>query len=495
MRNLFIIITICLVSTFTLQSQTRSFKRGISYSFPLAGDIEAMSKGLYWSYNWGQETDEEIMKAHEDFGVEYIPMAWNGIDKDRIRKFLQAHPDIKYILGFNEPNFKKEASMTPTQAAAKWHEIEEIADEFGLKIVGPAVNYAPAAGAVSEAGVVYTDPVQYLDDFFAACPDCRVDYIAVHCYMNYSSSLEWYISRFKKYGKPIWLTEFCAWEDSIAEHAQKKYMVDAVNYLENDPDVYRYAWFIGRGMSDGYPYSQLLHRRNEGELKELGEIFVNMSSYDDNFYFTVPARIPGEHYVKMSGIHLEKTMDESGILNLSDFTEPDWVEYNIDIPVTGEYNIFFRIACLYGATINISANDVSVGTATVSATGDNQKWETLQSNVILQSGKQKIRFEITKGKTNLNWWALTQDDMPPAGVYSPSVNTTYIYPNPVKDILNIQSSGVDMIASLSDITGKTMYHGENVSSIDMSAYPAGMYILVLQPKNGEKKIEKIMKSN
>ena len=48
---------------------------------------------------------------------------------------------MKYLLGFNEPNFKNQANMTPAQAVEVWPRLEAIAEEFGLGLVGLAVNY------------------------------------------------------------------------------------------------------------------------------------------------------------------------------------------------------------------------------------------------------------------------------------------------------------------------------------------------------------------
>ncbi|MBC7451657.1 MAG: hypothetical protein H7259_09235 [Cytophagales bacterium] len=50
-----------------------------------------------------------------------------------------------------------QARLTPTEAAAAWPQIEAIADEYNLKIVGPAVNYC--GSCVTENGVTYNDPL------------------------------------------------------------------------------------------------------------------------------------------------------------------------------------------------------------------------------------------------------------------------------------------------------------------------------------------------
>ena len=476
-----------------LQAQTKSFKRGLGYNTLLTEDIEVLSPGLSWVYNWGHKiTDAEIDKSMLDNGVDFIPMAWNGVNRDVLREYLLKHPEIKYILGFNEPNFGDQANMGPIAAAAKWPELEAIADEFGLTIVGPAVNYA-GGNAVVENGIAYTDPVRYLEDFFAACPDCRVDHIAIHLYMGASGPVKSSIETFKKFGKPIWLTEFCAAGTQQTEKSQAKFMVEVFDYLETDPDIYRYAWFKERGSFTTLPFMDLLHKRNEGVLTDLGEIFVNMSSYDDNFYFGTDKQIPSEHYIRMKGINLEKTNDESGKLNLSSFDFGDWVDYNVDVPEAGEYNIFFRLAAEYDddSEIYISVNNIELSSFTFEKKGVDV-WNTQQMKATLEKGKQKIRVGFKKGGLKLNWWAISKENNPPSSLSEAQHNVVGIYPNPVVDILNITAEGIASV-SLSNIQGQLLHTSTQQWTIDMSAYPQGIYLLTIQSLDGKIQTEKIIK--
>ena len=67
--------------------------------------------------------------------------------------------------------------------------------------MSPAPNYC--GGNCNE-----TNPFTWFDKFFAACPGCRVDHVAVHWYACSLSALQSHINNTKKYGKPIWLTEW-----------------------------------------------------------------------------------------------------------------------------------------------------------------------------------------------------------------------------------------------------------------------------------------------
>ena len=98
--------------------------------------------------------------------------------------------DARYLLAFNEPNFGSQANLTAAEAAALWPQLEQVADRHGLDIVSPALNYC---GGACNA----TSPFDWFDDFFAACPDCRVDALAVHWYACSEDALRNYIEQMK----------------------------------------------------------------------------------------------------------------------------------------------------------------------------------------------------------------------------------------------------------------------------------------------------------
>ena len=52
---------------------------------------------------------------------------------------------------------------------------------------------------------------------------------------------------------------------------QRRFMVDALTFLENDPRIYRYAWFSGR--TSAIRNANLL--AGSGVLTVLGDAYVN----------------------------------------------------------------------------------------------------------------------------------------------------------------------------------------------------------------------------
>ncbi|MGB5928346.1 MAG: glycosyl hydrolase [Cyclobacteriaceae bacterium] len=382
----------------------KSQKRGLGYGSHSEADMAAISQGISWWYNWFHQPDAQVQDMYQNYDVEFVPMAWNGgFNEQAMRDWLLAHPEAEYVLGWNEPNFLEQANMTPSQAAAEWPRLEAIADEFNLKIVSPAMNFC--GNCVTENGTTYTDPIEYLDDFFAACTDCRVDAISIHAYMGHVSAVEWYVGLFKKYGKPIWMTEFANWENDPTLDEQKRYLVQAVDYMENDPDVERYAWFTGR--HTGPPYIGLLDQQS-GVLTELGQIYVNMPVHDPAYYHAVPGLIEAENYTVMSGVRPEPTEDENGFLNLSEIEAGDWIDFNVNAASGGTFDVDFRVASdSLGGTLNVLVDGVQQGSVNFGVTGGWQSWINVSTTVSIPAGNHVIRLEATQGVMNLNYFSVS----------------------------------------------------------------------------------------
>jgi hypothetical protein len=175
----------------------------------------------------------------------------------------------RFLLGFNEPNFGTQANLTPAQAAAAWPQLEQIATARGLRLVSPAVNYC--GGNCNE-----TDPFTWLDAFFASCTGCQVDYVAFHWYACTHAALQTMLTRFEtRYHRPLWITEFsCLDASDTSLSVQQQYMREAIPLLESDPQVFRYAWFIGRS----YPNSGTIDVLGApGTLSTLGTEYVGFA--------------------------------------------------------------------------------------------------------------------------------------------------------------------------------------------------------------------------
>ncbi len=477
MRLYFCIVA--LIVSVTVFAQ-KSGKRGMAYGHHSQADMLELESSISWWYNWYHLPDEALRESFQDFDVAYVPMAWNGdFDVEGMRSFLSSNPQIEYVLGFNEPNFTDQANMTPSEVAAAWPKLEQIAQEFDLKIIGPAVNYC--GNCVSENGVTYSDPIEYLDDFFDECQDCQVDYIAVHWYG--CGGLDWYLDQFAKYNLPIWVTEIACWDqDNISLDQQKSFLINAVDQMENHPNVEKYAWFTGRG--DG-PFISILGAN--GQLTELGEFYVNMPVHDAEAYVSIPAKIEAEAYQQMYGVQLELCSEGKNEINVGYLVPGDFLEYNIDVSEAGEYNFNLRYAAIRQGKLGVKLDDVGVLDVFLPSTGDWQDWENMGWDLELSEGKHTIRLVVLVDGFNLNWLDI-QLPKEPLKVISDKERIE-IYPIPADPRVSI--SGLENIHRIiiSNINHQVVYE-KNISQhlqeleIAVSDFSDGLYIIRMFSQNG-----------
>jgi hypothetical protein len=82
------------------------------------------------------------------------------------------------------------------------------------------------------------------------------------------------LNRLQKYGKKIWITEMANWNPQIDSYdKQVEQMRQMVALCEGRGDVFRYAWFIGRGFEDRHTN---LFNPDPGDLNKLGEFYINL---------------------------------------------------------------------------------------------------------------------------------------------------------------------------------------------------------------------------
>jgi hypothetical protein len=267
-------------------------KRGIGAVFAVSSapaDLAALSApvpGVSWFYGWGRAPSSQVGMSYVAAGVEFVPMIWGKPDEladSNLASRIQVGPGTKYLLGYNEPNFTAQSNLTPAQAAAGWPYLQKAADQLGLKTVAPGVNFCGG-------GCNQTDPFVWLDQFLAACTQCRIDYVAFHSYACDSNwFLNTYISKaidkYYTHGTPprkLWVTELaCAdsapaggWTAAQAE----TYMKAIVPWMESQPAIFRYSWF---GDTTGRPTGTYVTPSNAllagaGQLTPLGVTYTTL---------------------------------------------------------------------------------------------------------------------------------------------------------------------------------------------------------------------------
>lgn len=473
-------------------AQKRSEKRGVSYDIPYVGDLPILSQGISWFYNWGTSANSAIESSYNKY-MEYCPMAWNGTNAAALRTFKAAHPECKYILAFNEPNLTDQANMTPAQAAAKWPALKAIAAELNLKIISPAMNFGTLTN--------YSDPNKWLDEFFTLVPLSDVDGIAVHTYMNWQGAVSWYVGLFAKYNKPIWMTEFCAWEYSaplttnatVGYAFQRDEMVEKVEFLELNPKIVKYAWFIPRTSNDGeFPYMQLLKKVQgtvpAGTLTELGQIYVNMSTFDSTKYYGVNEKIAAKDYMKSAPVKLEASTDLASAypIQICNFEKNVFAEYFINVPSAGVYPLTLRMTNTSGINpvFKVTSNNIKVtstDSVSLTSTGGTNNWDSRSISLTLPAGKQTLRITSSGLVTGvkLQWLSLS--------------NTTDL--NPIREtqlkvfvdnnqILQVFCNQKIQYNAVIDLSAKMLLSNTTSHEINVSSLENGVYILQTKLENG-----------
>ena len=356
-----------------------------------------MSPGVSWAYTWGPSpANQEVYSDNFCF----IPMAWNGsYDAEKIRTWLSRHPETRYLLGFNEPNFANQARMTPAQAAEAWPGLEAIAEEYGVKLVAPALNFAD-----SQVGGKVWGIYEWYDEFFRLYPEARVDCLALHCYMNWYSAARWFVTEYfykdlfdpknENYGKyphlvkfledfkaangdfpHMMLTEFCGWEyDYLPDvYFQIDQMTQKVQMLEQSDLVEGYAWFMGNAAegASAFPYMSIFEENSsDSPLSELGLVYVNMSAFDTSLYYAPGEIIEAKDYIDATTdneqVKLRRNSETSSDLPLQiEMPARGRCEYLIDVPEDAEYLFQLHAKTDGAATLSISVDSRNIGEVTM----------------------------------------------------------------------------------------------------------------------------------
>lgn len=390
----------------------KSAKRGVAFSFTQMTDLPLLSPYISWDYNWGPAPTAEAAMWFDANEMDYCPMCWNGnYNADKIRQFVAAHPKTKYLLAFNEPNLTDQANMTPAQAAALWPDVVLLAKELNLKLVSPAMNYGTLAG--------YSDPLRWLDEFFAQ-PGVEIDdvyAISVHCYMASASSVQGYIERFEKYSKPIWLTEFCAWDPIPGSvNTQMEYMCSVLNYLEQKPSVERYAWFIPRssGKVDSAPYMQLLTHDYPAELTPLGKMYCYFSPMDTTVWLRANRPIYAGEYARVlnNTLSLRPTNDSLVMqqigrdgLMITNFAQGQQLSYQVYVPEATKH-VGIRYCGYSNSICEVLVDGQSQNYVDLPRNGSSTEWTEATSDIALTPGKHTITLSLFSGSCLLSAFTL-----------------------------------------------------------------------------------------
>jgi hypothetical protein len=215
---------------------TAGAKKGVGvWKFDGAEDALA-DVGAGWYYTWASNDNEVPGPA----GVEFVPMIWGeqNVTDPTLAEAKREGEGV--LLGFNEPDMAGQANMSVEDALAAWPKLERT----GMRLGSPAVAF----GADTAGG--------WLDRFISGAEDSglRVDFITLHWYgSDFSDAavghfLGYVDAVHRKYGKPIWVTEYglinFGGSPRYPTGAQAAAFIEGSTAgMENRRYVERYAWF------------------------------------------------------------------------------------------------------------------------------------------------------------------------------------------------------------------------------------------------------------
>jgi len=206
--------------------------------------------------------------------------------------------------------------------------------------------------------------------------------------------------------------------------------------------------------------------------------------------------IQAENYSAMAGIQTETTTDDGGGQDVGWIDTGDWMAYNsINFPTTGAYKIEYRVASLNGGgklSCDLNAGSIVLGQLDVPSTGGWQNWTTISHTVNVTAGTYNFGVYAQAGGWNLNWIRITPLASAAQAARTDMVNSLVqnsmqtdkpftIYPNPVRQQLNIISSEslAGGLVRIYDVLGKQVISARPASNqIDVSALAPGVYTLV-----------------
>lgn len=444
----------CLMAAATTAfAQAKSPKRGICWDEKTQkfsdAPIDRMLPGISWIYTWGEAPQGSAANLGNDNGIAFAPMAWGrNFSETAIRNYVKEHATVKYLLGFNEPNFAAQANMTPADAAALWPTLEAIATEYGLKLVSPALNFTGEQVGGRVWGIY-----DWLDEFIRVYRETngrlpKMDCIALHCYMNWYGANTWFVNEYiysdifkngndAKYPNIVevlntakeatgqyprmMLTEFCSWEGNkdgfvTNEDNQIDQMTQRIQKMEQSDLVEGYAWFMANTNASQYPYMSAFRTNSAAsELSTLGEVLVNMSSFDVEKYYTSGETVQAKDYVDATTddqiVRLRPNTEEGSVIPLQvQLTAADTdkgrysaATYQIDVPVSGSYT-FTLHAKGADATLGIAPDGAEAATE-LNLAGHPDDWADYKADVTLAAGRNTVKItNLSANPVLLNSW-------------------------------------------------------------------------------------------
>ena len=158
-------------------------------------------------------------------------------------------------------------------------------------------------------------------------------------------------------------------------------------------------------------------------------------------WVSIPNKIEAENYSLQSGIQTENTSDAGGGLDVGWVDNGDWMEYATENNSTlTKFKISFRVASPNATgKLDYYLDNKLIKQISIPNTGGWQTWKSVDDVITIASGKHYLKVVASTGGFNMNYIDIKDNTN---GIEEVSDNMVTIFPNPVKDRLNIRSSNL-----------------------------------------------------
>ena len=218
-------------------------------------------------------------------------------------------------------------------------------------------------------------------------------------------------------------------------------------------------------------------------------------------------KIEAENFVVQSGGLQLEACSEGG-QNVGYIENGDWMVWDLNLPVSGRYQVEYRVASPNnGGIIQLEKAGGSpvYGTIGVPNTSGWQNWTTISHNVNLDAGQQQIAIYVPVSGWNINWLRISHTGSSSAKLAEnstealeqmPAGRPLKAYPNPFTNQVNLTltlDKAGPVSISIIDATGQEVHSISNDKWMDAGVHhiqwdaadmPAGLYFYRLS--NGEK---------
>jgi len=239
-------------------------------------------------------------------------------------------------------------------------------------------------------------------------------------------------------------------------------------------------------------------QRNTGWGYSIWEMEVYGTAQTSSNLFS--QKIEAENYIAMSGIGIENTTDVGGGQNVGWIDANDWMDYQVNIPISGTYNVVYRLASPEGGgQLQFIVNNSTLSTITINKTGGWQNWTSQSTSVTLPAGNITIRLKAISGGFNINWFeinnSLTQNREALAIDETHNSKELKLYPNPVKNTLFVEGFSGTATVNIYDLSGQKILSQQlsnTPSAINLQKLKKGIYLLDIITDKG-RQVTKIVK--